>query len=213
MSLTLSYGNPNREYIPFLNQESYLDSLLKELQNYPYTPYDSPDSEKELLHLLELSTLQISEDRVKRFLFYDDNFMKFITDYLVEQGIERGELEKTVNDINQDSLPLLLKLKFWYQRVRPYQLAHLYNVGIYPPISFSACSPSYPSGHVFQSKLICEVLGNYYPKYYKTLQHIQQDIDFSRLYLGFHYKSDNDFGNYCADLVLAHPEFKKKYKL
>ena len=213
MSLTLSYGNPNREFIPFLNQENYLDSLLKELKNYPPIPSDSPDSEKELLHLLEISNLQMGEDRVKRFLYYDDNFIKFITEYLVEQGVEREELQRTVDEINRDTLPLLLKLKFWYQRVRPYQLSYLYNVGIYPPISFSANSPSYPSGHVFQSKIICEVLGNYYPKHYKTLKVFQEEIAFSRLYLGFHYKSDNDFGDYCGDLVLAHPDFKKKYKL
>jgi len=61
--------------------------------------------------------------------------------------------------------------------------------------------------------LYCEVLGNIYPQYYQSLQNLAEDISNSRLYLGLHYQSDIDFSKYCAELVLNHPDFIKKYKL
>jgi hypothetical protein len=42
---------------------------------------------------------------------------------------------------------------------------------------------------------------------------LADDITKSRIYLGLHYQTDCDFGYYMADLVLNHPDFKKKYKL
>jgi hypothetical protein len=57
------------------------------------------------------------------------------------------------------------------------------------------------------------VLGNKYPKYWRPLQDLADDIIKSRIYLGLHYQSDCDFAHYMADSVLNHPDFKKKYKL
>ena len=47
----------------------------------------------------------------------------------------------------------------------------------------------------------------------QALQQLAEDISISRLYLGLHYESDAEFGKYCADVVLNHPDFKRKYKL
>ena len=37
------------------------------------------------------------------------------------------------------------------------------------------------------------------------------DVAYSRLYLGVHYPSDNDFAIEIAKEILKHPDFTKKY--
>jgi hypothetical protein len=45
------------------------------------------------------------------------------------------------------------------------------------------------------------------------LKELADDISVSRLYMGVHYPSDTEFANYVVDVVLSHPDFRKKYKL
>jgi hypothetical protein len=84
---------------------------------------------------------------------------------------------------------------------------------LFPYSSITANSPSFPSGHSYQARIITEVIGNLYPQTYALMQKIFDDICYSRLYLGLHYQSDIDVGIFCADKVLALKEFKAKYKL
>ena len=214
MSLILSFGNPNREFLRYLKEETYLDSLLPELKNYNPPAYDSPQAEQEINELVQLSDkLQTDASVENRYRYYDDNFDKYIVSVLTNAGVPKTDVEQLIKQLHDDITPLLMKLKYHYQRVRPTQLAFYYNLPLYPYISVTASTPSYPSGHCFQAKIYCEVLGNMYPKYYQSLQQLSEDICVSRLYLGVHYPSDTEFGKYCADLVLNHPDFKKKYKL
>lgn len=214
MSINLAFGNPNRELLKTLREENYLDSLLQELKNYPPPAYDSPDQEQEISQLVTLSDSLYSDTSTEeRYRYYDNDFEKYIVQVMSNAGIPKAEVELILQDIKKDTAPLLLKLKYNYQRIRPIQLALYFNAPLYPYSSKSADTPSYPSGHAFQSKLYCEVLGNRYPQYYKSLQQLAEDIAVSRMYLGLHYQSDIDFANYCAELVVNHPDFKTKYKL
>jgi hypothetical protein len=214
MSITLSYGNPNREYLKPLKEETYLDTLLPELQNYPPPSADSSEAQNEINAVISLCD-SLYSDKVaeQRYLFYDTEFENYIINVLAEAGVSKEEVENIVKQLHDDIVPLLLKIKFHYQRIRPYQLAFYYNLPLFPYTSKTISSPSYPSGHTYQAKIYCEVLGNKYPQYYQSLQRLSEDISLSRLYLGVHYHSDIEFGKYCADLVLNHPDFKSKYKL
>jgi DNA-binding transcriptional regulator YhcF (GntR family) len=214
MSIKLSYGNPEREMLVHLRSETYLDTLYNELKNYPPEDFETPQMENELNSIITMSNnLHIDNQLETRYKFYDSNFEKYIVDVLVKAGVNQEEVENTIKSIKEDTLPLLLKLKYTYQRIRPKTIAFYFNQPLYPYHSTTADTPSYPSGHTFQSKVYCEVLGNTYPKYYQSLMQLAEDIANSRLYLGVHFPSDNEFALYCADCVLNHPEFKTKYKL
>ena len=214
MSINLAFGNPNREFLKLLKEENYLDSLLTELKNYPPPAYDSPEQEQELSQLVSISEqVQLDPKTEERFMYYDTDFDKYIVNVLVNAGISKSEVEDIISQIREDITPLLFKLKYNYQRIRPLQLAFYFNSPLYPYLSKTSGTPSYPSGHCFQSKVYCEVLGNRYPKFYQSLQQLTEDISVSRMYMGLHYQSDIEFAKYCADLVINHPDFKKKFKL
>jgi hypothetical protein len=104
-----------------------------------------------------------------------------------------------------------MKLKFFYQRPRPYQVAQYYKAKLFPFKSGSAISPSYPSGHSFQARLLTELIGNKYPEHYEFLKSLTHDISMSRMFLGLHFASDIDFAVYCAKAVAQSKEFTSKY--
>jgi len=157
----VTFGNPNRQHLIYLETENYLDSLFPELSSFQPPANESQDSSEEIATFV----------------------------------------------------PLLVKLKYAYNRPRPYQLANYKKMPLFVWRARSADSPSYPSGHCFQSKIYAEVLGNKYPKYYKALNELANDIMYSRQYMGAHYPSDSEFAIYVAEVVMKHPEFAKKYKL
>ena len=210
----LSFGNPSRNYLPLLNKESYLDTLLPELASYPFPNNNGQDVIDEINQLINYTnTVSSDENLQKRYQRYDTDFENYIINVLANVGVDRQEVIDTLKQLHDDITPLILKLKYQYQRVRPFQLSHILSMRLYPFSSDTANTPSYPSGHTVQSKVYADVLGSKYPTYFKQLQALSDDISQSRLSLGVHYTSDVLFGQYVAELIVNHPEFKKKYRL
>ena len=210
----LTYGNPNRALLHYTKTESFLDSLLSELYSYPYPDNNSQETIDELNQLIGLTnSIADNTEMQQRNNIYDVHYQDYIINVLSNTGIPKEEIGILMDSIDADIKPILVKLKYYYQRIRPNQLAHMLQMNLYPFDSKTADTPAYPSGHTFQSKIFCAVLGNKYPKYYKQLMALAQDCSDSRMYMGVHYASDCAFASYAADCVLDHPEFKKKYKL
>lgn len=210
----LAFGNPNRQHLLYLETNTYLDSLLNELASYPPPENESVKTTEEIAELIPLTDeLAKNDSLLRRFMLYDTDFEGYLIKKLVDSGIPEKDVTDLVISIHKDIVPLLVKIKFIYNRPRPYQLAYYKQLPLHVWRTKSTDSPSYPSGHTFQARILAEVLGNTYPKYYKALQELGIDIMWSRKYLGAHYQSDNDFALYMADIVLKHPEFAKKYKL
>lgn len=211
----IKFGNPNRQHLLYLEKETYLDSLLNELKSYPPPDNYGQDSSEEILYLINLTNQlsQADEKVISRFILYDNDFEFYIPKIIAEKGLPIDEVNNLIIELHNDILPLLVKLKYHYNRIRPQQLALYKNMPLYVWKTKNADSPSYPSGHCFQAKIYTEVLGNKYPQFYKGLAELARDITYSREYLGVHFPSDTAFANYTADVVLKHPEFAKKYKL
>lgn len=210
----LSYGNPSRKYLPSLKTESYLDSLLGELASYPYPSNNGQDVIDEINQLINYTNTLSSDDNLKkRYKIYDEQFEEYFVNVMSNSGADKEQVEQVIKEIKKDIYPFIVKLKYHYQRVRPYQLSHILSMRLYPFDSVTSDTPSYPSGHGIQSKVYAEVLGSLYPKFHKKLQELSNDIGDSRLYMGIHYPSDLLFGEYVSELILSHPEFKKKYRL
>jgi len=210
----ISYGNPNLEQLKYLSTNNYLDVLLEDLYTYTFPKNSSEATQEELNEIVTyINTLKGKQDYIDRYMIYDKHLKNYFTDGLIKGGENEEEVKKLIIDIYEDTKPLLLKLKFKFQRPRPNQLAQYYKLKLFPFKSVSADSPSFPSGHAFQTRLLTEVIGNLYPKTYSFMQDVFKDICYSRIYLGLHYQSDIDVGIFCADKVLKNKEFKEKYNL
>ena len=213
----ITYGNPTQNQVKNLMSESYLDSMFEYLVEYTFPKNTSEATKQELNQIVDyLNDMNDPENQsqyLKRYKTYDSGIKSYFKNGLVKSGIDEQEAVELVDGISDDITPLLMKLKFHHQRPRPFQLAQYYKLKLFPYGSHSATSPSFPSGHAFQGKIITEVIGNKYPNLYSFMKDLFDDISYSRLYLGLHYQSDIDVGIFCAEKVLKQPDFMKKYKL
>ena len=207
----VTYGNPTQKTKALLSQKSLVDSLFEKLKNAPMPDNNSELTKEELNEVVEgISLLEDSENELflKRYNSYDRSLIQTLTTIFKQKGVDIQDVcEEIYHDIN----PLIAKLKVHFNRPRPYQLANYYKLKLFPFDSFSANSPSVPSGHTVQSYVMLNVLGSMYPTHYKFCKTIIDEVAESRVNLGLHYPSDNDFAKEVGDSILKHKEFAKKY--
>lgn len=207
----LTYGNPAHDQLDFIQGTCLVDSLFDTFKDSIIPKNDSELVKEELNEIsdcLEIVSQPENQSYLKRYLAYDRNLIQAVSSIFKQKDIE---VEELVTDIVKDIQNLIYKLKFHYQRPRPYQLAQYYKLKLFPYKSFSAHTPSYPSGHTIEAIVILNVLGNKYPTEYQYCKELIEDIIYSRVYLGHHFPSDNDGGRELAKAILKHPEFTKKY--
>ena len=89
--------------------------------------------------------------------------------------------------------PLIIRLKEYWNRARPYQYANLIEAPLYPMTTFSGHSPSYPSGHTLQGYVWARLITTIKPELKEWSESIATKINLSRIALGVHFPSDIDF--------------------
>ena len=72
-------------------------------------------------------------------------------------------------------------------------------------------SPSYPSGHSLESFVICDVLAYHFPKNKEIFDAIKRRVAISRIIIGAHYPSDNDFSRIISEEIKSHPKMQEIY--
>jgi len=207
----LTYGNPTHDQLGFIQGTCLVDDLFDTFKDAVVPKNDSElvkDELNEVADSLAVMSQPENQNYLKRYLAYDRNLIQAISSIFKQKDIE---VEELVTDIVKDIQNLIFKLKFHIQRPRPFQLAQYYKLKLFPYKSFSAHTPSYPSGHTVQAIVILNVLGNKYPTEYQYCKEMIEDIAYSRVYLGHHYPSDNEGGRELGKAILKHPEFTKKY--
>ena len=207
----VTYGNPTKEYKEFLEKNSLVDDLFLKFKD-DYFPLNDSELVKDELNDVVDYINSISDEENKAFLTrykaYDRSLIQVITTTFKQKGID---VESLCEDIIIDIRNLTYKLKYFYQRPRPYQLAQYYKLKLFPYNSFSASTPSYPSGHTMEAYVILNVIADKHPNEYQFCREMMEDVAYSRLYLGLHYSTDNDFAIEVAKEILKHPKFTKKY--
>jgi acid phosphatase (class A) len=207
----VTYGNPTKQIKQYLEEDSLVDDLFTKLKEDFFPPNDSELVKDELNELVDYVN-SISDEENKAFLTrykaYDRSLSQVITTTFKQRGID---VETLCEDIIKDIRNLIFKLKYFYQRPRPYQLAQYYKLKLFPFNSFSSSTPSYPSGHTLEACVILNVISDKYPNEYQFCREMIDDVAYSRLYLGVHFPTDNDFAKEVAKEILKHPKFTKKY--
>ena len=99
---------------------------------------------------------------------------------------------------------LVTKLKWLYNRPRPYQIAAKHNRladqgrvtkpgDFWPMNTKTAHTPAYPSGHTIQAYLLASRLSEVSPQHRKAFMDLAHAISFSRAVGGYHWPSDLTF--------------------
>lgn len=203
------FGNPSNRDFAIMQQPGYLDKLIPGLQKLTPPRNSSKTTQDELDAILRM----VSTERVKQNNLYDEALLPHIKQLFVDAGAEVEQIDTITKNIAEDVIPLLTKLKYFFNRPRPSQLAPYFNIPIHADFSYTTNNPSYPSGHTCLTAITGEVLGNHYPEAYQIMKELIADVMTSRLYVGVHYPSDNDMSMVIAQRVVKFPEFMAKYNL
>jgi hypothetical protein len=210
---SITYGNPTQKQLSHLEAESPLDKHLPQLIKFGFPLNSSKSTRAELNELVDyIEDVKADEEILHRYRSYDASIERIFANVIIEQELGEKGIE-LVDKLFDESLPLSFKLKYHFQRPRPFQLAQHYKLKLFPFSSISAETPSYPANHTLQSRLICHVLGNHFPEKFDYLDSLAKDIEFSRIYLGLNYPSDNDFALYCVETIVKDRDFKVRYGL
>jgi hypothetical protein len=137
----VTYGNPTMEQKKYLEEISIVDDLFPKLKNdyFPETNSELVKDElNEIVDYLNDISEQGNESFLARYKSYDRSLLQVIITTFKEKDIDVEELSK---DIIKDINPLLLKLKYHYQRPRPKQVAQYFKLKLFAYQSFSADTP------------------------------------------------------------------------
>ena len=131
----------------------------------------------------ELKKIPLRKEFVKKY----DNIEAAFKKTAKEQGVE--DYDKSIaKKLIKESAPVILKLKKYHNRPRPYELDK--NLSAF--VMKSMKTPSYPSGHSVQGMLIGSVLKMKYGK--SAFMQTAKNISYSRRVAHAHYKSDSKTG-------------------
>ena len=155
---------------------------------------DSNETRTELFKLLAYNDGVIDRGMVEK---YDDMIKPFM------ELVEKHNVDVTKDDLQQiidEGAKFTLKIKYKYNRPRPYQIAEHYGIEDFKRHKLdTAKTPSYPSGHALQGRLIGLILTDKDPEHQNEYMAVSQRISDSRIMARAHYESDKEYGEKLAD--------------
>jgi len=176
-------------------------------QKYHFEHKGYPMSPEEQAKDLALVVAQYENKRVPEKLqqVCDEKFEKLFQVFLESQ-------RKTYNieyyEMLIDSLvPIIMKLKQYYGRPRPIQLAKSMGIDFAGDDLSSAQTPSYPSGHTIQAYVVAHMLSDQFPEYEDSLMKIAELVSQSRIDRGVHFPTDIEHGREIAESI--HSQIKE----
>jgi len=206
----LVWGNPCKEDVENISHATYLDDLLPSFMNNVQPPLNT--SQEAIAELYDLMELQ-KRRQISRKSLFDKMLVPVIVDLYARNGVQPEPVQKLGDDIVQDILPVITKLKYHYNRPRPNQLAYYHGLDLNPDFSNWVSSPSYPSGHATLCMVMGHVLRNAYPQSFDVMHNFMREVLWSRLEMGVHYESDNVAAKILSEQIVIHDQFKTKYHI
>jgi len=141
----------------------------------------------------ELKKIPLKKDFVKKYDDIEAAFKKTAK----EQGIKDYD-KKIASKLIKESAPVILELKKYHDRKRPYELDKKLSAFVMKSMK----TPSYPSGHSVQGMLIGSALKMKYGK--SAFMQTAKNISYSRRVAHAHYKSDSKMGEELGNSMFKH---------
>jgi len=141
----------------------------------------------------ELKKIPLKKAFVKKYDDIEAAFKKTAK----EQGIKDYD-KKIAAKLIKESAPVILELKKYHNRKRPYELDKKLSAFVMKSMK----TPSYPSGHSVQGVLIGSALKMKYGK--SAFMQTAKNISYSRRVAHAHYKSDSKVGEKLGNSMYKH---------
>jgi acid phosphatase (class A) len=152
--------------------------------------------------MLELKNLQTQHpDPAKLEEDYDDDFLWAFEKICKDNGL--GFDKKFFKAMIKEVGHIVIKLKYKFNRPRPFQLAKVHCLDLMKYDSETAKTPSYPSGHTTQGRVLAIYLSKLYPELQDQFEAVSDTISLSRMVGCHHFPSDVAYGNQIATWIAS----------
>ena len=158
-------------------------------------PPPDNDSNTTLNEINKLAKIEPDKKRVERGDDVKELFYPLIKEI---KSVDKEHIDLLI----KDSAKYIFKLKYQYNRPRPYQVAEFYDIDLNGTQLDSMKTPSYPSGHATQGYLIAEYLCLKDPHNETLYRSVGEEIAESRIIAKAHYPSDKIAGKYLANQLI-----------
>jgi len=152
---------------------------------YPTIPL-YPDNNKEIEFMIKKYISKRTQDDIDLFYLTDKNPVSGF-----EFKITENQYKTLRTTIRSENIVREIRLyKYMFNRARPSQVApeKINSIKL-----LSDDSPSYPSGHAYQSFYAAKLLTKWEPARKKEWDEIAERTSYIRVYMGIHYPSDVEF--------------------
>lgn len=167
-----------------ISDSTFIKFNIDKFKNFPPPSDDSLKTKKEIEFLKKID---LKQKFVQKKDNIDGNFLEILKKHKINE-------KKLINKLIKDVQKIILELKLYYKRPRPFRLDKSLN----DKLLDSMDGFSYPSGHAIQSYLLYFTLSYLYPQLKKDLLKTTNEIVFSRQMAKAHYPSDIKFGKKIA---------------
>jgi hypothetical protein len=159
---------------------------------------------KELIYISKITNNRDNKD-IEFLNKIDKNPASLVIDFCKNKKITFPQ--KDFDNLYDIIKPLILNVKYYFNRARPYQLAKLYGLTIDVIETDTHQTPSYPSGHTVYARLAGNLVTISHPEFKYELDQIVNRSAYARVLQGVHYPSDNS-----ASIIFTDFIFHKLYK-
>ncbi len=176
--------NPKKEYaVPKIVTIGWKNIL-------PEPPLNNSETTKKELEYIQYLTQKRTLSQEQSILILDKEPKTPFVEVLNELGLEfpQAEFDKAYAVVK----PILMNLKYMYNRPRPIQLADVYGYEIKEMKTDTINTPAYPSGHSTYAALCAYLLAAMYPAHSGHFFDKVSEVSFARMMQGVHYPTDTE---------------------
>ena len=209
---SIGWGNPTINQHLTMKEKGELDDLLPDLYKNPFPPNESDETLSELKYIKTKLARLKNKETYEECTAIDVNLGKYLN--TICENAEIYGIYDLIIDVDEKVLDsIILKTKYHYNRPRPSQLSFYFinQEELNPLKSCSAMTPAYPSGHSLIALVICDILAHHFPEHKEMFNTIQRRVAISRIIIGVHYPSDNEFSSEIAKKIISHPKMRELY--
>ncbi len=202
----LVYGQPTIEDKISINSGSVFSEHIKTFSNEHYPKNDTGVAKQEVYEVVSKIEKLIDDEWRSRCFFIDRQLGKYLNGYAQRAGLTNfKQIFDQVNDLYLK--PLIFELKFHYNRIRPVGLAYYLNIALNPATTKTGHTPAYPSGHTLQTYFFTKMISDLTQTEWSDDP--TREVASSRMSMGLHYKSDNDFAIKIAKYLTETKEYQE----
>ena len=191
MEEDIFYGNIS---LDLKRKSESMDSDLNSVYNkFTDSLYIFPDLYKTSLEIDYLiNNLNENLNKDHDYILMDVDLKSYLEEASLKKGVKKNDYDFIDKSMSKFE-PLIIRLKEYWNRARPYQYAKLIEAPLFPVNTFSGHSPAYPSGHTLQGRVWARLISTVNPELKDWAESVAVKINLSRLSLGVHFPSDIEF--------------------